>query len=371
MEIKVSSLLSNLRKKYVRTRISLKKREEQNQYHKMVSSWLKNIEVVKEFTPEQKREIQDYYRQLIGEEICLDSHKYFYTRTGVFSKNYVPKYLYHTELVNKANDMRVRFIANKNFVDIIFHDVNQPKIILKNINGYYYYNHMPVSREDAISLCKDLRNAVIKPARGTHGNGVKVFDVSDGVTTINGKTLSQVFDAYKVDFQIQEKFVQHADMAALNPTSVNTLRMLTYRSGMEILLIYSVVRIGRSGQVIDNQCAGGLSTSVDKNGCLGKYSFGGYYEDNITRTDTGIELEGYQLPSFEKAVEFVKKLHFRVPYFDLVGWDIAIDENGEPALIEWNTDPGLSQSAFGSGFGEYTERVIKELWPKPNYLYDC
>lgn len=31
-----------------------------------------------------------------------------------------------------------------------------------------------------------------------------------------------------------------------------------------------------------------------------------------------------------------------------------------------NANTGLSQSAFGPGLGEYTERIIKELWPRQN-----
>ena len=58
----------------------------------------------------------------------------------------------------------------------------------------------------------------------------------------------------------------------------------------------------------------------------------------------------------------------RLPYLNILGWDVAIEENGNPILIEINTNPGLSQSAFKSGMGEYTERIIRELWPKRNTL---
>ena len=160
---------------------------------------------------------------------------------------------------------------------------------------------------------------------------------------------------------IQKKVHQHKDMSALNPSSLNTLRILSYRSDMEVLIIYSVVRIGRLNQVIDNQSAGGLSTTITPGGKLGKFSFGSVGNDGIEKTDTGIKLEGYQIPSYDKAIEFVKRLHFRLPFFDIIGWDVAIEENGEPILVEFNTGPGLSQSAFGSGMGEYTERIIKEL----------
>ncbi len=92
-------------------------------------------------------------------------------------------------------------------------------------------------------------------------------------------------------------------------------------------------------------------------------------EDNIERTDMGVILDGYQLPSYDKAIEMVKRLHKKLPYANLVGWDVAIQEDGEHVLIEINTNPGLSQSAFCSGMGKYTERIIRELWPRPNTRY--
>ena len=86
----------------------------------------------------------------------------------------------------------------------------------------------------------------------------------------------------------------------------------------------------------------------------------------IERTDTDVVLDGYKIPSFEKAVDAVRNLHYQIPHFDLIGWDIAIDADGEPLLIEWNTWPELSQSVNGPAFGDYTERVLKEVWTRKN-----
>ena len=44
-----------------------------------------------------------------------------------------------------------------------------------------------------------------------------------------------------------------------------------------------------------------------------------------------------------------------MPYFNLIGWDISVDKNGNPAMIEWNRAAELSQVAHGPAFGEYTE----------------
>lgn len=321
----------------------------------------------KTLTKVQKREIQEFYKGLIGKKISLTSHQYFYSRSGVYSKEYVPTYLYHTDIIGKANMMPYRnALADKNMCDIILPDVKHPKTILKNMNGYFYFEGEPVSKEDAVRRCQNMHNMLIKPSLDKHGTGVKSLEVTNGVTNHDGATVEQVFDKYKKNFQIQERLKQHERMSALNPTSVNTIRILSYRSGMEVLIVYAVVRIGRKGQVIDNQSAGGMSANIGKDGRLEKYAYGGSVEDKITETDSGLVLEGYEIPSYDKVIETVKRLHFKMPFFDLVGWDMAVDDVGDPVVLEWNANTGLSQSAFGPGFGEYTERIIKELWPRSN-----
>ena len=228
------------------------------------------------------------------------------------------------------------------------------------------YSGEPVTEEEAIKRCQNLSHAIIKPSLYSRGKGIQALEIKDGITNLDHQSIQEVFKSYKKNFQIQERIRQHAKMSELNPSSVNTIRIVTFRSGMEILLISVVVRIGRKGAVIDNQCAGGISAVIDENGKLGKYGFGGFDDDNILKTDTGVTLEGFEIPSFDKALETVKKLHFQLPFFDLIGWDIAIAEDGEPILIEWNTMVGLSQSAYGPGFGKYTERILRELWPRKN-----
>lgn len=327
----------------------------------------KHLKVHRQLSKEQKKEIQDFYLSVIGKKVPLYMHEYFYSRNGTFSKYYIPSTLYLGDLLPKANDSRlIAFYTDKNFTELLFPGENIAHSVLQNINGYYYFENEPVSEEEAVLRCQNLKDVIIKPSRASKGKSVRLFSVENGITDIGGETVRQLFKEYKKNFLIQNRVHQHKDMAALNPTSLNTLRILTYRSGMEILLIYSVIRIGRLNQVVDNQSAGGLSTTINAEGKLGKFSFGKVGSDNIEQTDTGIKLEGYQIPSYDKAIAFVKRLHYRLPFLNIVGWDVAIDENGEPILIEFNVGPGLSQSAFGSGMGEHTERIIRELWPRPN-----
>lgn len=349
----------------IRTRLRIRKLSKK--YDSKIEKGLRELKDRKKLTKEQKKEIEDFYVSMIGKKIPLSSHEYFYSRTGVYSKEYVPKGFYTIELLPKANKVKYRdAYADKNMVDVYLPNVKHPHTILKRMNGYYYYQGEPVSEKEAIEKCSNLQDCIIKPALEFSGKGVCGLEVKDGRTNIDELELGALFDKYGKNFQIQKRLKQHERMNMLNPTSVNTIRILTYRSGMEILHIYSVVRIGRKGQIIDNQCAGGISAIIGEDGKLGKYAYGGYTENDVLKTDTGTVLEGFEIPSYGNALETVKRLHYQLPFFNLIGWDVAIDEEGDPVVIEWNIYTGLSQSAFGPGFGKYTERIIRELWSKEN-----
>lgn len=348
----------------------LEYRHDLRTWKKKITDNYKLLEDKRKLSKEQKKEVQDFYKDMIGREVPLYSHEYFYSRTGYFTKEYVPTNLYHCELIRKANYFPYMYVySDKNMHDVLLEKENTAHVILKNMNGYYFYEGKPVSEKEAVSLCNNLEKVVIKPTLHSKGKGVRVISVKDGITSVDNLTIEQLFKQYKKNFIIQECIKQHERMAALNPTSVNTIRVLSYHSDSEVLIVYAVVRIGRKGQVIDNQCAGGISTTITEDGKLGKVAFGGYNEDNIMQTDSGVVLEGYEIPSYDKVIEMVKRLHLKLPFANLVGWDVAIQENGEPVVIEFNTNTGLSQSAFKSGMGKYTERIIRELWPRPNSKY--
>lgn len=330
-------------------------------------SALMKVKHKRNLTPQQRLEITDFYKSLTGQKVSLSDHEYFYSRTGVYAKDYMPRGLYETEILGRANRLDCyNSYSDKNLNEMLLPGIKHPHSYLKNINGYYYFEGRPVSMEDAAFLCQNLQDVIVKPSKGLEGRGVRKVSFKNGKSIPGGHTVMDLFALYQRDFLIQESVKQHPQISALNPTSVNTLRIMTYRSGMEVMVVYSAVRIGRRDQVIDNQKSGGMSTVIHPDGTLGKYAFGKAGDDMIEKTDTGVVLEGYQLPCFDRAIETVKNLHYSLPLFDIVGWDISIDEEGDPVLIEWNGRPDPSQTACGTGLGNLTERIIKEVWPREN-----
>lgn len=66
------------------------------------------------------------------------------------------------------------------------------------------------------------------------------------------------------------------------------------------------------------------------------------------------------IPNYKEAIEAVKMAHMNIPYIKFASWDIAIDENGEPNLIEVNFagDMAVHQLTVGPAFGDLTKDVL-------------
>ena len=363
----MNNIINKLVKRILIKLSNYKDKQEMNSYLEGIRLSFNKLVNKKELTKEQKKEIQDFYSNLLGYHIPLDYHKYFTSRTGIYSKLYFPTSIYKTDIVGRLNVYPLkRAYTDKNISDIILPNIHQPKVFLKNMNGYFYFEGKPVDRNDAIQLCSNLGEVIIKPSLTGRGIGVSKITIQNGLTNLDEKSIQEVFDVYKEDFLIEELVHQHPLMTALNPSSINTIRIVTYRNDMEIVVVYTVIRIGRKDKPIDNESAGGISTIINQDGTLGKYAYGSPGNDNIEFTDSGVRLEGYMIPSFSNAIDMVKKAHYQLPYFKLMGWDIAIEEDGTPTMIEFNTTPDLSQSANGPAFGEYTEMILKEAKSRNN-----
>ncbi len=309
----------------------------------------------------QKKEIVAYWQGLTGMKVPTFWHEYFYSRNGQFSLQYVPTCVYHYKILYHLNfrPFSMAYI-DKCLFDWYFPDVLRPQTIVRNINGYFYDDKNSITKQEALERCKDLQDVVIKPSLvGKWGRGVNLFSTQNGMVS-ETESVADLLEGYRENFIIQRKVEQHEALSKLNPTSLNTIRVLSYRHGDEVFVIYAVVRIGRKGKTVDNESAGGINADIDlDNGKIRFCAYGTPAEKQIMATDNGTVLQGYQLPSIDKVVSKVKELHRRLPYFNLVGWDFGIDKEGNPVMIEWNRAPDLSQTAHGPAFGEMTEEIVR------------
>ena len=328
---------------------------------------------MKPLTKGQEADIKAYFKKHFNRDIPTYWHQYFYSRNGLYSEKYIPTSIYSSSMIYNLNNYQFSLAyVDKGFYDTLFPDVNRPQTFVKNVNGFYYDDKNAISKEEAIDRCSNLKEAIIKPTvLGTWGNGVKLFHTDNGFIPELNMSVNDLFSHYKNSFIIQSKLVQHPDLARLNPTSVNTIRVMSYRRENEVIILYAVIRIGRMGKVVDNETSGGIKADIDlQTGRIKGSAFGSPTEPNMPQTDSGATLDNYQIPSFPQILDFVKSLHLRLPYFKLVGWDISVDTNGDPVMIEWNRSAELSQVAHGPAFGEYTEEILAKALHEKNTRFN-
>ena len=192
---------------------------------------------------------------------------------------------------------------------------------------------------------QDLREFVTR-----HGSVmIKVTD-SDGGQGIERRSASDIsdYEAFREEllenrqFLIEQVIPQHEKMAALNPTSVNSLRMISYFDGTDVHILARVLKMG-NGDVIDNFAHGGMYTMLSENGTALHAAFdvsGDAYE---IHPRSGVHIVGFEVPLYDKVLELVDEVARVVPQIPYVGWDIAISPD-RPVVIEGNYNTGVFQA---------------------------
>ena len=87
--------------------------------------------------------------------------------------------------------------------------------------------------------------------------------------------------------------------------------------------------------------------------------------EKFTSHPNGGEFAQIKFDFMDKVKKLVKEAAQRFPHFRLIGWDIAIDENDEPLIIEANltmSSLDVIETVCGPVFGEYTEQVLHEVF---------
>jgi hypothetical protein len=206
----------------------------------------------------------------------------------------------------------------------------------------------------------------VKPLVGSGGKGAERWDRtgprawSDGKLTLGDAALVDRLRAKGRPTIIQKRVRPHQALEPLTSGATPTVRALTMidESGRPEL-IAAVFRMSfGANRTVDNIHAGGLACAVAlEDGRLGKASnLGsdarlGWTSDHPT---TGARIEGTQLPHWRGVGELAVQAHALFPDRLLIGWDIAIADDG-PILIEGNRGPDmdLMQRFMETGFCDH------------------
>ncbi len=328
--------------------------------------WLKTWDKTPvSLTEEQLKEVNDFWSKYSFAYQNDPTFQEIYTyASGRFDPKYVPNGLNAYYMFRFYDDPNYHHaFHDKNYRDLLFHDFACTNAVVRRIKGYFYdNNYNKLSYDAAISRLEELINTteeklIVKPTPGGGGNGINFIRQGDTKVTI-----SALLDSIKGDDIIIEKFMKaHSTYAAANPTSLNSLRIISFLYENEIEIIAVLFRMGAVKKEVDNFAQGGVACGVNPDGTCMDFGID-HFGNRYTVHPSGFEFAGHKLYGVEKAIELVKNLHWRVPQFKQMSWDIAVVEDGTPTLIEMNPrgDVAIYQSIGALPFGTRTEQILDD-----------
>ena len=287
-----------------------------------------------------------------------------YFRLGMFMKDFgdmelmksfVPQGAYYRYCADKENRYHI-LIDDK----ILFHDIMRlyglpvPERYFVYLNGCFRRNGIILSDVEVDEIINHIEDdrVFIKRFRGGAASGISLaLRKDDGLYTDEGLRLSakMIREHFGDNNYIFEKELkQDAVLARLNPDTVNTCRVLTYKNKV----ISCSIRVGRKGSFVDNAAKGGIVLSLDMN--TGKIEEYGLREYDLTKyyehPDTKIKFKDYEVPQWSAIKELVERTVQLLPYYNSVGFDVATTVDG-PVIIEINTGTGVYASQMGKTKG--------------------
>lgn len=238
-------------------------------------------------------------------------------------------------------------------------DIDMPSNIIYNMNGCFFNaNDEEITNEEALHTLMEAQcDMILKPAIGSCG-GKNVVKIESGHN--DEQAFRHLFATYRTDFVFQHVVRQHPTLALFNPTSVNTIRIVTYRDPRKKRkVVYALIRFGGAGSIMDNICSGGGFCIIDVET--------GKLKDRMKHCYPRMRAEKIpdsfpnEIPCFDKIKYAVLTLHSKLPHFDVIGWDVTVDPEEHLVLVEYNVRPGHGlQQGVGPLFSDEDYDEIME-----------
>lgn len=258
------------------------------------------------------------------------------------------------EIVNYLPDIKhTNIIININGVEIC-ETCNDKYKAYNMLQKYYKRKMISISDDDDFEVFREYSQThsrgVFKPYNSSKGAGVQLID-------FNGSQFAEyLFEEYG-PFIVEDVIESHKQLAVLNPDSVNTVRIITYYNGKDVLIDGCILRVGRKGSFVDNGGAGGIVVGIDvSTGRLGKYGYDQAGQKYESHPDSMVNFGGYQLPNWEGAMSLVDCASRSLGKY-YIGWDITCMPSGEWCVVEINGTPQQFGKQCTSGKGALPDLI--------------
>lgn len=278
------------------------------------------------------------------------------------------------------------YYSDKNNFNKLLPNHFMPKVLLMNIDRLMFdgdYNL--IDRDKIDTYLRDIQNKynilILKPSRLASGNGVQILKKDNAGNLVNnrGKQLSasMLKEDYNANYLIQECVEQSEFMSQFNPSSVNTIRIATYRDlNGKVHYLSAGMRIGAKGSNVDNAHAGGKFCGISQDGKIGHYVCDWLGFKQSEHNGLYFNNNDWVIPDYEVIKQFAINVSERIIHHDLVALDIALNKDGKPILIEFNVG-GFGawfflmggQSIFGGMENQIMQRCYKAYQQLEFYIW--
>lgn len=205
-------------------------------------------------------------------------------------------------------------------------------------------------------LVNDGGQFILKPLAGTRGDHVYLLRQEAGKMVRQRGHTVQPFNASALrGVSLVERLIpQGTFWSALSPASANTIRVITmWTPGDAAPFVgFAVQRMGTASTApADNWSGGGICAPIDlPTGRMGRGRMhplkGDRPETEFSHhPDSGVQIEGAIIPYWDRVCETALAAAHSLPSNRYVGWDILVNTDGVPVIIEGNsnTDVNLLQ----------------------------
>ena len=284
-------------------------------------------------TKEVLKKIKEYCKDNFGDESYWPWIALYTELRGDFMEGWMPDDYYRFKFLPKMNPEKFMRLSEAKTIDHkLFKGKIIPPIILYSNGNYYDEEYNYLNKNKCFEYIRSIGDEVIlKPDSGYGGKSIKFIHPNDSLS----KNLSLEYD-----FIVQKVVKQHHELNRLYPKSVNTFRVSTYLTNKgQIKVNFVILRFGIGGARIDNISKGGGWLFISTDGIINGMAY-----DNQGKTlglkhpDTKTEFESLNFHFFDKMISLCTKAHSSFPFTRIIGWDVYVDEVGNPKIIEWNAN---------------------------------
>lgn len=306
-------------------------------------------------------EIEQEKERIIKDLLYVDSN-------SVFSINEYFMY----DFAHKTRLEQSAYLSDKSTLEMFYRFNDSKKLSFNTRDKWKVYQYLKpfyhreicfVSgiehKQDFISLLKDKKRLFCKPLCGSLGIKTRIVRDTDCITD---EDFGELLDYYAPEGFLAEELIQQSkSMMQLNPTSVNTLRVMTIRMDDRICM-YFETRIGAMFSIVDNLSWGSLICGIDHTDGTIISAFNKSRKPFKTHPHTRVPVVGTKIPCFSQAVDLAKELAQYFPEYRYLSWDFALTDEGW-VIVELNGKGGVCgfQEVYGCGIRHDIEKYLNEI----------